>query len=204
MTWPATDVSGSNLTSGTTAGQPAAFRADAADLITKFNQLRNHVSSFMQTLLSRSTAALARADLELGAYYFGMDSSATRTTTGAFSGYTDSSGQSAGSGNSGSAGTYTVQKTGMYTLTATVYATGTFSGTPGAASVLFYMTNNGAALGAGASMEYAVAGESADKYRSFSTTRKLTAGDVVAVTAIVSGTPGITVRCTQFNGVFVG
>lgn len=202
MTWPSSDASGSNTTSGTTAGQPAAFRADVADLITKFNQMRNHVTSFMQTLLNRSTAALARTDLELGAYYFGMDSSATRTTTGDFVTFTDTSGQSAGGGNSGSAGTYTAQKTGLHVITITCYSSGTFSGTaPG--SALFYPQINGTAAGVGATAHYPVTSQANDQYVSFSMVRKLTAGDVVKVSVIMAAT-GVTVGCSRFNGVFVG
>ena len=202
MTWPSSDVSGSNVTSGTTAGQPAAFRADATDLISKFNQMRNHVSSFCQTLLNRSTAALARTDLELGAYYFGMDTSATRTTTGDFVTFTDTSGQSAGSGNSGSGGTYTAQKTGLHIITATFYTSGTFSGSaPG--SALFYLQINGSAAGVGETAVYPVTSQSVDQYKTITMVRKLTAGDVVKTSVTISAT-GITVGCARFNGVFVG
>lgn len=202
MTWPSSDASGTNLSSGTTAGQPAAARADLADLVTKFNQMRNHVTSFMQTLLNRSTAALARTDLELGAYYFGMDSSATRTTSGDFTTFTDTSGQSAGSGNSGAAGTYTVQKTGLHVITATCYTTGTFSGSaPG--SALFYLQVNGSAAGVGATAHYPVTSQANDQYVTFSMVRKLTAGDVVKVSVTLAAT-SVTVGCARFNGVFVG
>ena len=65
MTWPTSDVSNTNVSSGTTAGAPAAARLDFKDLIDKFNQLRNHVSTFGQTLIGRSSAALVREDLSV-------------------------------------------------------------------------------------------------------------------------------------------
>lgn len=63
MTWPASDVVTTNQDAPTDS--PAAFRSDVLDLTGKFNQLRNHVTSLAQTLVSRATAALMRADLGL-------------------------------------------------------------------------------------------------------------------------------------------
>jgi len=65
MTWPTSDVSNTNVSSGTTTGAPAAARLDFKDLIDKFNQLRNHVTTFGQTLIGRSSAALVRDDLSV-------------------------------------------------------------------------------------------------------------------------------------------
>lgn len=64
MTWPSSDVTDTHVDSPTDAGDPAAARVDILDLITKFNLLRNHVTTFAQTMLGRATAALARTDLE--------------------------------------------------------------------------------------------------------------------------------------------
>lgn len=63
MTWPSSDVSDTNVSSGSATGAPAAVRLDFKDLIDKFNLLRNHVTSFGQTLLGRTTPALMRSDL---------------------------------------------------------------------------------------------------------------------------------------------
>lgn len=65
MTWPTTDVVTTNADAGTDS--PATFRSDVLDLLTKFNLMRNHVSSLGQTLLNRATAALMRSDLGAGA-----------------------------------------------------------------------------------------------------------------------------------------
>lgn len=61
MTWPTPDVITTNCDAGTDS--PATFRTDVLDLITKFNQMRAHVSAFMQGLLANTTAAAARATL---------------------------------------------------------------------------------------------------------------------------------------------
>lgn len=61
MTYPSSDVITTNVDAGTDS--PALARADVLDLITKFNQLRNHIGTLGQTLLNRATAALMRADL---------------------------------------------------------------------------------------------------------------------------------------------
>lgn len=58
MTYPSSDVNTTNADVGT--DNPATFRTDVLDLITKFNLLRNHVSSFMQGVLSSTTASAAR------------------------------------------------------------------------------------------------------------------------------------------------
>lgn len=61
MTYPSSDVNTTNADAS--IDNPATFRTDVLDLITKFNLLRNHIPTFMQTLLGRTSAALARADL---------------------------------------------------------------------------------------------------------------------------------------------
>lgn len=61
MTYPASDVNTTNADA--TGDNPSLFRVDALDLITKFNLLRNHISTLGQTLLNRATAALMRTDL---------------------------------------------------------------------------------------------------------------------------------------------
>lgn len=62
MTWPA-DVSTTNIDSS--SDSPAAWRTDGEDLSLKFNQLKNHVSVFAQSLLDDIDAAAARATLGL-------------------------------------------------------------------------------------------------------------------------------------------
>lgn len=52
MVWPVSDVNTGNADVGT--DNPATFRADVLDLIQKFNQLRNHVSTNMQGVLAAS------------------------------------------------------------------------------------------------------------------------------------------------------
>jgi len=202
MTWPASDVNNTNTTSAGTAGQPAAFRADANDLITKFNQLRNHVTSFMQTLLNRSTAALARADLEIAKYYWTLDTSATRTTSGDFASFTATAGQN-NTGHDAAAGTFTAPVAGLYTVTATVTASGTFSGSVGNKYILGYLKLNGSAIGVGGVAPYPVASEDVTHYMSFSATIKLAASDVLKV-AVDHNAAGITAQCTRFTGVFIG
>lgn len=63
MTWPASDVVTTNLDAGTDSASTA--RGNLLDLAQKFNQLRGHVSAFMQTLLTRVDAAAVRSDLAL-------------------------------------------------------------------------------------------------------------------------------------------
>lgn len=63
MTWPSADVNTTNADAGTDS--PATFRTDVLDLLTKFNQMRNHVSAFMQGLLSSASASAARTTLGL-------------------------------------------------------------------------------------------------------------------------------------------
>lgn len=76
MTWPSSDVNTTNADAGTDI--PATFRTDVLDLLTKFNLLRNHVSSFGQTLLNRATAAVMRGDL--GAAASGANGDITNMT----------------------------------------------------------------------------------------------------------------------------
>jgi hypothetical protein len=61
MTWPASDVVRTNADA--TTDSPSSFRVDVLDLIDKFNQLRNHVSAFIQALLDDANAPAARATL---------------------------------------------------------------------------------------------------------------------------------------------
>ncbi len=61
MTWPTPDVITTDMDAG--GDSPAAARSAILDLASKFNQIRNHVSSFMQGLLDDADAATARATL---------------------------------------------------------------------------------------------------------------------------------------------
>ncbi len=61
MTYPSSGVNTSNLDAGTDKKQLA--RVDLLDLAQKFNQLRGHISAFMQGFLEASSAAAARAQL---------------------------------------------------------------------------------------------------------------------------------------------
>jgi hypothetical protein len=61
MTYPASDVVTTNTDASTDS--PASARADILDLMQKFNQLRAHITSFWQTTLNRTSAALVRSDL---------------------------------------------------------------------------------------------------------------------------------------------
>ena len=78
MVWPTSDVNTGNADAGT--DNPATFRTDVLDLLTKFNQLRAHVSTFGQTILSCTTAAQVRADL--GAQPIPTETSGTTAGTG--------------------------------------------------------------------------------------------------------------------------
>lgn len=61
MTWPSSDVNTTNADAG--GDNPQLMRSDLLDLMQKFNLLRNHVSAFVQGLLSAANAAAARTTL---------------------------------------------------------------------------------------------------------------------------------------------
>lgn len=88
MTWPAADVGTTNADAGTDS--PATARTDLLDLMTKFNQVRSHVSAFIQTLLDDAAASNARATL--GAAVLGANTditslASTTTINGTVTGY---------------------------------------------------------------------------------------------------------------------
>lgn len=61
MTWPSSDVN----TTGMDAGTDTPPRAEILSWAQKFNQLRNHVSAFMQGLLTSADAAAVRSALDV-------------------------------------------------------------------------------------------------------------------------------------------
>ena len=79
MTWPAADVGTTNADAGTDS--PATARTDLLDLMTKFNQVRNHVSAFIQTLLDDAAASNARTTLGAAASGANADITSVATTT---------------------------------------------------------------------------------------------------------------------------
>jgi|GEM_PF-2657685 len=79
MTWPAADVGTTNADAGTDS--PATARTDLLDLMTKFNQVRNHVSAFIQTLLDDAAASNARTTLGAAASGANTDITSVASTT---------------------------------------------------------------------------------------------------------------------------
>ena len=79
MTWPSVDVGTTNADAGTDS--PATARTDLLDLMTKFNQVRNHVSAFIQTLLDDAAASNARTTLGAAALGANADITSVATTT---------------------------------------------------------------------------------------------------------------------------
>jgi hypothetical protein len=65
MAWPGSDVDTTDVDSDTDS--PSAARVDIKDSFDKLNQIRNHVSAYIQGLLDDADAAAARATLGLGA-----------------------------------------------------------------------------------------------------------------------------------------
>jgi hypothetical protein len=85
MTWPASDIDTTYLDAG--GDSAATARANILDLAQKFNLLRNHVTSFMQGLLTRTTAAGLRTDLQLDNHQLvTVDASGNVSTTGTIQG----------------------------------------------------------------------------------------------------------------------
>lgn len=65
MTWPTSDVDTTTTDAGTDS--PALARTTFADLIAKFNQLRNHVTTFIATFLTSANDVAARSALNAAA-----------------------------------------------------------------------------------------------------------------------------------------
>lgn len=81
MTWPASDVNVTNLDAG--GDSAATARGDLLDLFQKFNQLRNHASTFMRGILEAADAAAARLGLGLANHQLvTVDGSANLTVAG--------------------------------------------------------------------------------------------------------------------------
>lgn len=79
MTWPSADVGTTNADAGTDS--PATARTDLLDLMTKFNQIRGHVSTFIQTLLDDAAASNARTTLGAAASGVNTDITSVSATT---------------------------------------------------------------------------------------------------------------------------
>ena len=79
MTWPSVDVGTTNADAGTDS--PATARTDLLDLMTKFNQVRAHVSAFIQTLLDDAAASNARTTLGAAASGANTDITSVASTT---------------------------------------------------------------------------------------------------------------------------
>lgn len=128
MVWPAAAVTTTNTDAGT--DNPATARSDLLDLMTKFNQMRSHVTAFMQTFLSRSDAAGARGDLGLANHQL-----VTVTAGGATS---QAGGATLGGGLTVQAGgasiTGATNVTGAITATTNITATGSLNGASAAVS----------------------------------------------------------------------
>jgi hypothetical protein len=88
MTWPTSDVATTNNDAGTDS--PASWRTDSLDLAQKVNQIRNHVTAFIQGLLANADAAAARTTL--GAAASGTNTDIT--SLGAVTGVTATAGDS--------------------------------------------------------------------------------------------------------------
>lgn len=94
MTYPSSDVNATNADAGTDS--PATFRTDVLDLITKFNLLRNHVSTFLQGLLGSADAAAARGTLIAAKSGANADITSLTGITGGIAGPTAITGAAAG------------------------------------------------------------------------------------------------------------
>lgn len=66
MTWPTSDVDTTDVDADTDS--PLLARQDLLDLVQKFNQLRAHVSSFIQTLLDDADASAALSTLGVSTF----------------------------------------------------------------------------------------------------------------------------------------
>lgn len=81
MTWPASDVVTTNLDAG--SDNAATARADLLDLATKFNQMRNAVTTFMQGALAWADVTAARLGLGLANHHLvTVDASGNETVNG--------------------------------------------------------------------------------------------------------------------------
>lgn len=89
MTWPSSDVN----TTGMDAGTDTPPRAEFLSWAQKFNQLRAHVSAFMQGLLTSADAAAVRSTLSVptrtggdasGTWAIGISGNAATVTNGVY------------------------------------------------------------------------------------------------------------------------
>lgn len=88
MTWPTADVSTTSLDAGSDSA--ATARASLLDLAQKFNQMRAHVSAFMQGLLGSASAGTACTALGLGNHgLLTVDASGNLTAPGNVTAYSD-------------------------------------------------------------------------------------------------------------------
>lgn len=197
MTYPSSDVSTTDMDAGTDS--PAAARSDLLDLATKFNLLRNHVSTFMQGLFTAADQAAARAALGVGALAAFSAYRSSNQTLGPVAIF-DTIETQVGSGYSNSTGIFAAPISGWYSFSASGELKNT--GMAGANLIFSFLVNG---LPKGFQAPFVVSGDSATVCLSISC--YLTASDQVKVNLPQLGTVVslyATGTSTRFSGVYMG